>query len=190
MNGTERNGKNGTEDNSMSGSETNPDAPDPVLTLVDEQNAKKEPIPHTAIVECLNRAAKTSFSPASDNTRRFIKARWNEGYRLADFERVIATKCAQWMRDPKMVVYLRPQTLFGPKFEAYLNEATAAPQAIPCIECGLLGGKHKYDCSHSRTAQEEPQEKAAAEFDDGLPGEQAERAELADFPELEEERNE
>ena len=27
----------------------------------------------------------------------------------------------EWSHDPKMSVYLRPETLFGTKFESYLN---------------------------------------------------------------------
>ena len=141
---------NGREEDSLSGAET---SPDPVSTLVDKQALEKEPVPYVAIINLLNRTAHTSFRSESDQTRRFIKARWNEGFRLQDFERVIGAKTAQWMRDPKMISFLRPQTLFGPKFEAYLNESVTAAIAIPCIECGLKGGQHKYDCSKSRTAE-------------------------------------
>ena len=38
-----------------------------------------------------------------------------------DFKTVIDKKCAEWLQDGTMVQYLRPETLFGTKFEAYLN---------------------------------------------------------------------
>ena len=38
-----------------------------------------------------------------------------------DFKTVIDKKCAEWLGNPKMEQYLRPETLFGTKFESYLN---------------------------------------------------------------------
>lgn len=78
-------------------------------------------IPYTEIVAALNGAAGTSYRPTSKKTRQLIHARWAEGFRLPDFEAVIATMSAAWLNDPKMAAYLRPETLFGTKFESYLN---------------------------------------------------------------------
>jgi hypothetical protein len=44
-----------------------------------------------------------------------------DGYQVADFITVIDNMCALWQGDPKMQDFLRPSTLFGPKFENYLN---------------------------------------------------------------------
>lgn len=78
-------------------------------------------IPYAEIVAALNEAAGTSYRPTSKKTRQLIHARWAEGFRLPDFEAVIATMSAAWLNDPKMAAYLRPETLFGTKFESYLN---------------------------------------------------------------------
>lgn len=78
-------------------------------------------IPYTEIVAALNEALGTSYRPTSKKTRQLIHARWAEGFRFPDFEAVIATMAAAWGDDPKMSAYLRPETLFGPKFESYLN---------------------------------------------------------------------
>ena len=78
-------------------------------------------IPYTEIVAALNGALGTSYRPTSKKTRQLIHARWAEGFRFPDFEAVIDTMAAAWVDDPKMSVYLRPETLFGPKFESYLN---------------------------------------------------------------------
>jgi uncharacterized phage protein (TIGR02220 family) len=139
------------EENAMSGNES----PDPVGVLLDQQKGELEPIPYVKIIDALNTSAGAKYNPKTDATRRFIKARWNEGYRFCDFLKVIEVKCAQWKRDPKMVSFLRPQTLFGTKFEAYLNESTIAVASIPCAECGLRGGNHKNDCSKSIVSREE-----------------------------------
>ena len=42
-------------------------------------------------------------------------------YSLDDFKTVIDKKCVDWM-NTDMQKYLRPETLFGTKFESYLNQ--------------------------------------------------------------------
>ena len=59
---------------------------------------------------------------------KHIKARWEDGYRLEDFFSVIDVKVAEWKEDKKMCVYLRPSTLFSPKFEGYLQQAKRSPK--------------------------------------------------------------
>lgn len=83
-------------------------------------------IPYAEVVAALNRAAGTAFRDTSKKTRSLIRARWAEGYRLEDFEAVVEEKAAQWSGDAKMRAYLRPETLFSPKFEGYREEARAA----------------------------------------------------------------
>lgn len=84
---------------------------------------RENDVPYTKIVGILNETAGTQYSPQSKATRRLIHARWNEGFRLTDFEMVIKAKWAEWSTDEKMVQYIRPQTLFNTKFEAYLQRA-------------------------------------------------------------------
>ena len=74
------------------------------------------------VIGYLNNKTGKSFRPSSKSTMRHISARVNEGYSLDDFKAVIDTKVDQWKRDKKMCGYLRPETLFGTKFESYLNE--------------------------------------------------------------------
>lgn len=85
-------------------------------------------IPFAEIVAALNGAAGTSYRASSEKTRRLIRARWAEGYRLPDFEAVVAAMAARWRGDAKMSAYLRPETLFGPKFEGYRELARQAAQ--------------------------------------------------------------
>lgn len=94
-----------------------PDSPSEEEGCGEEDGA----IPYAEIVAALNEAAGTSYRPTSKKTRQLIHARWAEGFRLPDFEAVIATMSAAWLNDPKMAAYLRPETLFGTKFESYLN---------------------------------------------------------------------
>lgn len=83
---------------------------------------EKEKIPFSDIVDYLNQRIGTKYRPSSKKTRRLIKARWNEGFRLDDFKTVIDKKAVEWIGDKQMEKYLRPPTLFGTKFESYLNQ--------------------------------------------------------------------
>jgi uncharacterized phage protein (TIGR02220 family) len=79
-------------------------------------------VPYQEIIEYLNQKTSKSFSHKTKKTKSLIYARWNEGYKLEDFKRVINVKSSKWIIDPQMIDYLRPETLFGTKFESYLNE--------------------------------------------------------------------
>jgi uncharacterized phage protein (TIGR02220 family) len=82
-------------------------------------------IPYKEIIDYLNSKTGKNFSNSSKETRAKIKARWGiNGNRrsLQDFKTVIDNKCAQWLKDEKMFSYLRPETLFGTKFESYLQD--------------------------------------------------------------------
>ena len=62
------------------------------------------------------------FKHTTDKTKNLIKARMKEGFTVDEFKKVIDIKVKQWCKDQKMKIYLRPETLFGTKFESYLNE--------------------------------------------------------------------
>lgn len=73
------------------------------------------------IVEYLNLKTGKNYKHKSKATRDLIKARMNEEFTVEDFKRVIDNMSAKWKGDKKMDEYLRPSTLFGTKFESYLN---------------------------------------------------------------------
>ena len=72
------------------------------------------------IVEYLNEQLGTSYRSNTNATRKHIIARLKEGYTVDDFKKVIDLKTKEW-RNTDMSKYLRPETLFGAKFESYLN---------------------------------------------------------------------
>lgn len=81
-----------------------------------------------AVIQHLNAVCGTNYRPDSKNARKHIAARLKEGATLAQCKRVIDIKHKEWANDPKMVRYLRPQTLFNSeKFEGYLNEPKTSP---------------------------------------------------------------
>jgi uncharacterized phage protein (TIGR02220 family) len=73
------------------------------------------------IVTYLNKVCGTSFRPTTKKTIALIDARLSEEYTLDNFKAVIDKKAAQW-KGTEREQYLRPETLFGNKFEGYLNE--------------------------------------------------------------------
>ena len=80
------------------------------------QNTIKE------IIEYLNLKTKKSYKVTTKVTQRYINARLEEGYSLEDFKCVIDKKVREW-QGTEMDPYLRPETLFGTKFEGYLNQS-------------------------------------------------------------------
>lgn len=85
-------------------------------------------IPYAEVIDYLNQKTGKNFKSTSKATQRHIKARFADGFTLDDFKQVIDTKTSQWLKDKKMSAYLRPDTLFGTKFESYLNEVSAKPK--------------------------------------------------------------
>lgn len=77
---------------------------------------------YDGIIEYLNFKAGTKYRSSSENNKKFIRARINDGFKPEDFKLVIDNMTAKWLNDEKMNRYLRPETLFGNKFESYLNE--------------------------------------------------------------------
>lgn len=73
------------------------------------------------IIDHLNQMAGTGYRHKTDKTKRVIRARFNDGFTEEDFYTVIDKKCTEWI-GTEMEKYLRPETLFGTKFEGYLNE--------------------------------------------------------------------
>ena len=78
------------------------------------------------IIDYLNEKAKTSYKATTNKTRSLILARINEGFTKDDFKKVIDNKTKEWL-GTDMEKYLRPETLFGTKFEGYLNQKRNRP---------------------------------------------------------------
>lgn len=75
----------------------------------------------TDIINYLNNKLNTNYKVSSKVSQKHIKARLKEGFTFEDFKVVIDKKVDAW-QDNEMAIYLRPETLFGAKFESYLNE--------------------------------------------------------------------
>lgn len=72
---------------------------------------------HKRIIDYLNEKADKSFKSTTKKTISLINSRLAEGFVEEDFYKVIDNKVHAWLEDAKMSVYLRPETLFGNKFD-------------------------------------------------------------------------
>lgn len=86
-----------------------------------EEEKEEEKKIYIAVVSYLNEKAGTKYKTSSSKTRTLINARIREGYTMEDFKTVIDNKCADWL-NTDYAKFLRPETLFSPKFEGYLNQ--------------------------------------------------------------------
>jgi len=90
---------------------------------------KKEENIYSEVLAYLNEKTGSKFR-AIDAHKKFISARSAEGFSLEDFKTVIDKKSAEWV-GTDMQMYLRPSTLFGTKFDSYLNAQAKLPVKLP-----------------------------------------------------------
>ena len=92
-----------------------------IKTIVEKKEL--DDIPYNEIIDYLNKVLGSRYRNTSNN-QTVIRARWNDGFRLEDFKKVIDIKYNDW-KDNEYSKFLRPATLFGTKFESYLNQPVA-----------------------------------------------------------------
>jgi len=109
------------------------------LPLEDEnENVNTSIIDIKKVVEYLNTRLNTKYKHNSKATSDPIRARLNEGYTVEDFKIVIDKKAEEWEHDKDFSKFLRPSTLFSPKFEGYLNQKEATESREEELNIHLL----------------------------------------------------
>ena len=78
------------------------------------------------IIDYLNSATNSSYRSTTKSNQKKINARLEEGFTVDDFKKVIDKKKEDW-KGTDMAKFLRPETLFGTKFEGYLNAPISKP---------------------------------------------------------------
>ncbi|MBF9278010.1 conserved phage C-terminal domain-containing protein [Staphylococcus epidermidis] len=96
--------------------------------------------PYKDVIDYLNQKTGKNYKSTTKKNQTVIRARTDEGFSLDDFKRVIDNKVAEW-KGTNMEKYLRPETLFGTKFEGYLNQELQ-PSGMDQLE------RMKYDESY------------------------------------------
>ena len=94
------------------------------IEIYSPAEAEQCTIPYKEICDYLNKLTNSNYRYSTKKTKDLIKARFNEGFTLEDFKTVIQKKTIDWINDKEFKKYLRPETLFGSKFESYLNQPT------------------------------------------------------------------
>jgi len=100
---------------------------------------------YSSIVDYLNLKCNTKYKTSSTKTKKLIDARINEKFTLDDFKKVIDIKAAEWLKTD-MAKYLRPETLFGTKFESYLNQQQKGGESN-----GKYGNRIKFNVPKAKT---------------------------------------
>jgi uncharacterized phage protein (TIGR02220 family) len=79
------------------------------------------------IIKYLNKKTNKNFE-FEDRFINLIAGKLQSGVPPEHFQQVIDSKCEEWLTQEKMVMYLRPMTLFGDKFETYFREKSLFTQ--------------------------------------------------------------
>lgn len=96
--------------------------------------------PYRDVIDYLNQRTGKNYKSTTKKNQTVIRARTDEGFTIDDFKKVIDNKVAEW-NGTDMAKYLRPETLFGTKFEGYLNQELQ-PSGVDQLE------RMKYDPSY------------------------------------------
>jgi predicted phage replisome organizer/uncharacterized phage protein (TIGR02220 family) len=131
------------EKKSLSG-QMSPECPDknpPEIEIDIEKELKIDKeidIPFRGIIDHLNKICGTNYKYTAESHRKHIRARWNEKYTLDDFKTVIDKKAEDWL-NTEQAKFLRPETLFGNKFDGYLNQlASKKPNNKPKSQLDMI----------------------------------------------------
>ncbi|MTV23035.1 conserved phage C-terminal domain-containing protein [Staphylococcus delphini] len=118
-NGLSANGKGRTTNNDS----TNNDLTNNNSTYNDGNILSGNPTayPYRDVIDYLNQQTGKQYKSTTKKNQTVIRARTDEGFTPDDFKRVIDNKVSEW-KGTDMEKYLRPETLFGTKFEGYLNQ--------------------------------------------------------------------
>jgi len=78
------------------------------------------------VIDLLNSMTGSKYKASTASHAKNISGRLGEGHSVDDLMAVVRFKCQEWLHDPKMAQYLRPETLFqAGKFNGYLTAAKA-----------------------------------------------------------------
>ena len=78
------------------------------------------------VIDLLNSMTGSKYKASTKSHASNISGRLNDGHSVDDLMAVVRLKVGEWLHDPKMAQYLRPETLFqAGKFNGYLTAAKA-----------------------------------------------------------------
>jgi len=99
---------------------------DKIMIREDNESVPDESSSPSIIIKYLNSKTGADYNLSTTESVELINDLIESGYDIDDLKKVVDKKCAEWLEDKTMRSYLRPSTLFGPKFAEYL----AAPEPM------------------------------------------------------------
>lgn len=97
---------------------------DPAKVMEKKEKEDKYAEERKEIINYLNLVCNSRYRPGSQGSKGHINARLREGYTVDDFKSVIDKKHKEWT-GTDMERFLTPDTLFGTKFEKYVNQTVS-----------------------------------------------------------------
>ncbi|MCP4569481.1 MAG: hypothetical protein GY841_18040 [FCB group bacterium] len=82
------------------------------------------------IIQDLNQVTGRGFRTQTESYRKLVAGLLRKGFIFEQFHQVHIHRAKKWLGDPKYQEFLRPQTLYGNKFDAYLQAATNGTKTI------------------------------------------------------------
>lgn len=92
-----------------------------------EIDIEKDNFPYHEVINYLNELTGSDYREDSEKIKRLVRVHVQNGFTKEDFIIVIDKKWKEW-KDTDMIKYMRPETLFGDKFESYLNQKESEEQ--------------------------------------------------------------
>lgn len=98
-------------------------------TIILNKEPIDEAIPYEEIISDLNSKGGFKFKTGTA-TKKHIHARFADGFTKEDFFHVHTVKIAEWSNDEKMSKFIRPETLYGSKFDSYCNQRDVVSKCV------------------------------------------------------------
>lgn len=87
-------------------------------------SGKPDLTPYSEIIDYMNNLYGSHFRASTNDTRKKIRGRFDDGFTLNDFKLAIAGQWLNWRNDNKMSRFLVPKTIFrASNFEGYVEDA-------------------------------------------------------------------
>ena len=97
----------------------------------EKEKEVKELIERT--IKYLNLKSNGSYTAKNKAHASCIRARINDGATKDQLKLCIDNQCREWLENPKMRPYLRPETLFSNKFWGYISGKTEHQEADEAV---------------------------------------------------------
>lgn len=104
-------------------SKSEKDHEEPPLPPFEDQNNESAAFAVEAL-SAFNEITESDIRDIRGDTWLGLRRIFDAGRTIDDVRSVIEKKYAEWKDDPKMAKFVRPSTLFGEKFDEYLNQKT------------------------------------------------------------------